>query len=214
MPNSPVPTLVALLVLAASAVAGPDPAPLETWIRRQTEIRSLEADFIQERRLPSLKQPVTSSGRLALLRPGFLRWELGDPPATVAVADGTSLVLAEIGEKRARKIPADAPEAKRFTMLAGEPFRDLAAFRAAFDLHESRADGDVYQATLRPTDRRLRANVPWVFLTIDQSNNHLRAFELELKDGSRIRSVFSRIRINTEIPAARFHFDLTGYRVR
>ena len=36
----------------------------------------------------------------------------------------------------------------------------------------------------------MRANVPWLFLDIDTRTGRLRAFELELKDGSRVRSVF------------------------
>ncbi len=211
------PMALALAALAAFAVAAAraaDPAPLDAWLRHQASIRTLEADFVQERRLPSLKQPVTTRGRVALRRPGCLRWELGEPPATVAVADGTTLLLAEVAARRARRIPADSPEAQRFTLLAGERFHDPAAFHRAFELHESRTAGAFYQATLRPTDRRLRAQVPWLFLTISPADNRLHSFELELRDGSRIRSTFLRPRFNRQLPDERFRLDLTGYRVR
>lgn len=206
--------LLLALVLATLAARAADPAPLEAWLRHQAGIRTLEAEFVQQRKLPALKQPVTTRGRVAFRRPGLLRWELGDPPATVAVSDGTSLILAEIADKRARRIPFDSPEAQRFTLLAGDSFRDPAAFRAAFELVESRTVGTLYQATLRPTDRRLRAKVPWLFLTINPANQHLHEFELEMKDGSRIRSTFLRPRFNQNLPDSRFQFDLTGFRVR
>jgi outer membrane lipoprotein-sorting protein len=203
-----------VLMLAMVAARGADRAPLEAWLRHQAGIRSLEAEFVQERRLPALKQPVMTRGRLAFRRPGFLRWELGDPAATVVVADGTTLVLAEVTEKRARRMAFDAPDAQRFTLLAGDAFRDAGAFRAAFELRESRVEGGFYQATLQPVERRLRARVPWLFLTIDPGDNRLIAFEIELQDGSRIRSVFERPKFNGVLPDQRFQFDLTGYRVR
>jgi len=207
--------LFLLLLLPPSARAGADPAPLEAWVRRQAGIRSLEADFIQERRLPSLKRPVTTKGRLAFRRPGFFRWELGTPPTTIATADGTTMVLADVAKMRARRIPLDSPEAQRFTLLAGGSFRSLGAFRKAFELRESRTDEKgIYQATLRPADRRMRSKIPWVFLTIDPVAHKLLALEIELSDGSRIRSLFTRTRIDPELPDSRFRIDLSGYRVR
>jgi len=201
------------LLLPAPVQAGADPAPLEAWVRRQAEIQSLEADFVQERRLPSLKRPVTTKGRLAFRQSGFFRWELGTPPTTIAAADGTTLVLADVRKKRARRIPLDSPEARRFTLLTGDSFRSLDAFRKAFELRESSVAGGAYQATLRPLDRRMRSKIPWVFLTIDPATRKLLALEIELSDGSRIRSLFTRTRINPKLPDSRFHLDLSGYKV-
>jgi outer membrane lipoprotein-sorting protein len=209
------PALASILLLIAppTARAGADPAPLEAWVRQQAKIRSLQADFTQERRLPSLKRPVTTKGRLAFRRPGFFRWELGTPPTTIAAADGSSLILADTAKMRARRIPLDSPEARRFTLLAGDAFASLEAFRKAFELRESRMDNGTYQATLRPLDRRMRSKIPWVFLTIAPAESKLLAMEIELSDGSRIRSLFTRTRINPELPDSRFHLDLSGYKV-
>ena len=203
-----------LLATATLASAAPDPAPLEAWLAKQKDIRSIQSDFTQERRLPSLKNPVTAKGKLWFKRPGLLRWELGTAPDTIAVSDGTTLTIADATEKRARRIPVDDPQARQFTLLAGEAFRDLAAFRRTFELSDSRVTSGIYQATLRPLDRRLRSKVPWVFLDIQPGNNRLRALELQLSDGSRIRSIFTSTRINPAIEASRFQFDLTGYQVR
>lgn len=191
-----------------------DPKPLETWLRKQSQIRSLEADFTQERRLPSLKKPVIAKGRLSMRRPGLFRWQLGNPPKTIALADGPTLILADVARKRARRIPLDSPEARRFTLLASDAFASPDTFHKTFELHETRTANGIYQATLRPLDRRMRSKIPWVFLTIDPRSFRLLALEIELSDKSRILNRFSNVRINPELPDSRFQLDLSGYRVR
>jgi outer membrane lipoprotein-sorting protein len=206
--------LLAPLAACGIAAAAPDPAPLLDWLARQQDVRSVSAEFVQERRLPSLRQPVTAKGRLWFRRPGFLRWELGDGPDTIAVSDGTTLTIVDATEKRARRLPFDDHRARQFTLLAGEAFRSVDAFRRTFELNDSRVASGIYQATLRPLDRRLRSKLPWVFLDIEPGSSRLRALELQLSDGSRIRSIFSNSRLNAAIPDDRFRIDLTGYRVK
>ena len=67
--------LLFLLSLISIARAELDVKPLEAWIARQKDMKSLEADFVQERKLPSLKKPVSTPGRLRMERPGKLLWE-------------------------------------------------------------------------------------------------------------------------------------------
>jgi len=203
-----------IAVLPAPIHAETDPKPLETWLRKQSTIRSLEADFTQERRLPSLKKPVIAKGRLSMRRPGWFRWELGNPPKTIALADGSTLVLADAVKKRARRIPLDSPEARRFTLLASEAFASSDTFHKTFELHETRTTNGIYQATLRLLDRRMRSKIPWIFLTIDSRSSRLLAIEIELSDQSRILNRFTKVRINPKLPDSRFHLDLSGYRVR
>jgi outer membrane lipoprotein-sorting protein len=206
--------LLPLVLLASLAHAEPDTAALDTWLKRQPSITSVDADFVQERKLPALKQPVTSPGHLSLVRPGKLRWALGNPPATLAVCDGTTMTLVQVAEKRAARIDADSPQAKQYSMLGGEALASPENFREAFEIVESRVVSGIHQYTLKPKDRRLQAHVPWLFLDIDPAKNELRAFEMELKDRSRIRTIFSNTRLNAKLADALFQVDLTGYLVK
>ena len=70
------------------------------------------------------------------------------------------------------------------------------------------------QFTLRPLDRSLRNQVPWVFLSIDPKTERLVALELELRDKSRIRSVFGKPEINGNPDPSLFTVDLSGLKVR
>lgn len=209
----PMRPLFFLLCLAAPLRAQ-DTAVLDAWLGKQSTIRSLSVPFTQTRTLPSLKQPVTTPGKLVFEKPGKLRWELCDPPATLAVSDGTTFTLVDVKKQAARRIAADSPQAARFSLLATDAFKDAAAFRTTFRVADQRVTNGLHQFTLQPLDAKLRSQVPWVFLTIDPATLHLRAFEIEAKDKSRIRTEFGKPIFNQPIPEATFRPDLTGYRVR
>ena len=207
----------ALLILATliSAVrADLDVKPLETWLGKQKDLQSLDADFVQERKLPSLKKPVSTPGKLRMVRPGKLLWELGQPVKTMAVSDGTTMTLLDVEKKRGKKVDSDAPEAKQFTMLTDKAFRDLTGFQEAFELVESRVTDGIYQLTVKPKDKELKKHVSWMFLDIDQKTQELRALDLELQDKTRIRTVFTKSRINAKIDPAVFQADTSGYLMR
>jgi outer membrane lipoprotein carrier protein len=203
--------LLTLLTLVSVARAELDLKPLETWISRQKSLQSLDADFVQERKLPSLKKPITTPGRMRMVRPGKLLWELGSPVKTLAVSDGTTMTLLDVAKKRGKKIESGSPEAKQFTLLSDESFRDLASFQQTFELVESRMTGGIYQLTVRPKDKAMRKNVSWMFLDIDTATQELRAMALELEDKTRIRTVFSNAKINPKIDPAIFTPDTAGY---
>lgn len=203
--------LIVLLSLVSLARAELDLKPLETWIGKQKTLQSLDADFVQERKLPSLKKPLTTPGRMRMQRPGKLRWELGDPVKTLAVSDGTTMTLLDVAKKRGKTIAAGSPEAKQFTLLSDEAFRDLAGFQQTFELVESRMTGAIYQLTVRPKDKAMRKHVSWMFLDIDTRSQELRALDLELDDKTRIRTVFANAKINPKLDAAVFQAATDGY---
>lgn len=200
-----------LLALTAVVRAELDLKPLETWIGRQKNLRSLDADFVQERKLPSLKKPIATPGRMRMQRPGKLRWELGNPVKTLAVSDGTTMTLLDVAKKRGKRIEADSPEAKQFTLLSDGSFRDLASFQQTFELVESRMSGPIYQLTVRPRDKAMRRHVAWMFLDIDTRSQELRALDLELDDKTRIRTVFSNAKVNAKVDPAVFVADTAGF---
>ena len=90
------------------------------------------------------------------MRPGKLCWELGKPVKTLAVSDGATMTLLDVAKKRGKTIDTGSPEARQFTLLSDEAFRDLAGFQQAFELVESRMSGAIYQLTVRPREKSLR----------------------------------------------------------
>ncbi|MBK1881043.1 outer membrane lipoprotein carrier protein LolA [Luteolibacter pohnpeiensis] len=205
-------SLLCSIVLIASAHA--QDAVLQSWLEHQAEVKSLDATFTQERKLPALKNPVVTPGRISFQKPDKIRWQLGEPTETLAVSDGKTLTMIEEADKTARQIPADSPRAARFTALTGSAFANPTAFTDAFEIVEKRVTLGIHQYTLKPKDRKFRSQVPWVFIDIDPEKNELRAFELELKDKSRLRTVFHNPKFNQVLPDSLFTPDLTGYSVK
>lgn len=204
--------LASLAVLTTAVRA--DNTVLDAWLKRQSGIQSLEVSFTQERKLPSLKQPVTTPGKLCFAKPGLVRWELGDPPATIAISDGSQFTLIDMASKTARRVAVDSPQAARFSMLTGKGFQTPEDFQQVFEIIESRVDNGIHQFTLKPKDRRIRGQVPWVFLSIDPASHELRAMEMELQDKSRIRTLFTKPKFNGKLPASTFSADLSGLTVK
>jgi len=86
-------TLTATLLFAGLAQA----AWTDDWasVRQGSEqVRSLKTRFRQTKRLPILKNPIVSTGRLYFERPGLLRWEYETPTKSL-------LVVGKQGPQRA-----------------------------------------------------------------------------------------------------------------
>lgn len=206
--------LIALLPLLVPAVARADNAPLDVWLQRQVSITTLDTSFTQERKLPALKNPTTTPGRLSFSKPDKVRWQLGEPIETLAVSDGTTLTLIDAATKTARQTRVDSPQAVRFSLLSGRAFQSPESFQQAFEIIGSRVESGIYQYTLQAKDRRVRAQIPWIFIDIDPEKNELRAMEMELQDKSRLRTIFTNPRFNQKLDDSLFKPDLTGYQVK
>lgn len=204
--------LLPLLALAASALA--DNAPLDAWLKRQPSINTLDVDFIQERKLPALKNPTTTPGRLSFSKPHKVRWQLGNPFQTLAVSDGVTLTLIDAASKTARRTAVDSPQAVRFSLLSGKAFQSPAEFYQAFEVVEARAISGFHQYAVKARDRRTRSQIPWIFLDIDPDKNELRVLEFELQDKSRLRTVFQKPKFNVKLDDSLFTPDLSGYAVK
>lgn len=206
--------LLLMLLLLAPQVLRADNLPLETWLKRQSSISTLDCEFTQERKLPALKTPTTTPGRLSFLKPDKVRWQLGQPFATLVVSDGTTITLIDAASKTARRTGVDSPQALRFSLMSGKSFGSPEVFYQAFEVIEARVVDGIHQYTLKSKDRRIRTEIPWIFLDIDPTKNELRALEMELKDKSRLRTIFHKPVFNSKLDDAHFKPDLAGYEVK
>ena len=212
--NLPMRFPILIVTLLATAISRADNSPLEAWLKRQSTITTLDCEFTQERKLPALKNPTTTPGRLCFSKPDKVRWQLGVPFATLAISDGTMLTLIDAATKTARKTRVDSPQALRFSLMSGKSFDSPEVFYQAFEVIASRVESGIHQYTLKAKDRRIRAQIPWIFLDIDPGKNELRALEMELTDKSRLRTIFNKPVFNSKLDDALFKPDLAGYEVK
>jgi len=64
---------------------------LQSFQTAAAEITSIQADFVQEKHLPILKQPLISAGRFCFRRPNLFRWEYQTPVQSVMLMNPSGI---------------------------------------------------------------------------------------------------------------------------
>ncbi len=201
---------VLLALLVGGKAWGGEPAEdfLAAWLAAQQELKTWTAEFTQTRTLKALAEPLRTPGRLWFAAPDRFRWELGDPPQTIALRRTNELLVIYPKLKRAERYPLSAD--------GGEPWREaLALMDAGFP--SSRADFEARfrlvslvesngLATIRLEPRRpgARRFLKEIRLTLRAADRSPVAHELSFADGSVQRNDFTYAVANQPIEAARF----------
>lgn len=193
---------------AAVAGAADADALLGRWLAAQTNVTSWSADFVQTRHLKALAQPLTASGHVWFVAPDRFRWELGQPPRSIALRVGDELLVLAPTLKRAERYPlAEAAKGPMKDALAlldtGFP-RDAAEFRRRFDLISLAEEGTTYAIHLRPKSASARKLLPEITVVVAVDGFALTATELRFADGSRLRNDFTAAVKNAAIGPGQF----------
>lgn len=139
--------LVALGLAAGARGAGvaDTNAFLAAWLGAQGELKTWSADFTQTRTLKVLTEPLRTPGRLWFAAPDQFRWELGQPPQTIALRRTNELFVIYPRLKRAERYP--------MTAAGGETWRDaLALLDAGFPSGRAEFDARFRVLSLVETD--------------------------------------------------------------
>ncbi|HYQ60299.1 MAG TPA: outer membrane lipoprotein carrier protein LolA [Desulfatiglandales bacterium] len=110
--------LVLGMVMAAGLVAVV-PAYAQDWASLKEsfrKIQSVKAEFLQERHLQILKDPLVSEGRFFYLASGSLRWEYLSPLRSVMLQKGDSVRLYHFSEGAWKQDMAQGVEARRMVL--------------------------------------------------------------------------------------------------
>jgi hypothetical protein len=102
-----------LIVMCVTTVAGSvfaetgegSVVALRRWFDAQAEIRTWSADVVQTRSLISLARPLTSDGKVWFAGRDRFRWQLGDPPRTVAIRTADELLVVYPRLKQIERYP-------------------------------------------------------------------------------------------------------------
>ncbi len=190
-------------VMVDNGVAGDTNALLTAWLNAQTNLHTWSAGFTQTRTLKALAQPLTAQGQVWFTEPNRFRWELGNPPLTIAVRQPEQMLVIYPKLKRAERYP--------LTGDAAGPWKDtLALFEAGFP--RSRADlesrfkilslgltNDWCAVGLQPKSAAARRLMPQINITFATNDFSLRATELTFADGSSMRNDFTQSQFNLKI---------------
>ncbi len=214
-----VPLIAGFLALAqlSAHAAGLDLTPLKKWIASQGKIDTIACDFTQERELRTVKRPLKADGRFWFQKPDRFRWELGEPPKSIAIHNGDELTILDVAKKKAEVTDTSGEEAERERFAA---YFDLSfprrweTFEENFDVLALNRVAGEWHAHVKPKSRKTARGIKTMTFFISASSDALLGFSLKVKDGSTITTRFRNIRRNVSVPASRFVVSLDGYKVK
>ena len=206
-----------LCCFTLNAFASDDNAQLDEWLTKQVAIKTWTADVVQTRKIKSLLRPLESRGRVWFVQPNQFRWQLGDPPRTIAIRTQKELIIAYPKLKQLERYPFDnisdpAMQQALALLEVGFP-SDPERFHARYELLSVSTVGEVRRFELQPKDKQARRLLAKVRLEVSSSDLTLLATELEFPDGSTMRNAFTNHRLNVEVDASLFHIDSSEYQV-
>jgi len=194
----------ALTTTRAASTSAPLSPLIKSWLAGQTNVQTWSASFVQTRTLKSLTEPLTATGQVWFAAPSRFRWELGQPPETIAVRTVTNLLIVYPHLKRVERFPLTGKQAG--------PWRDLLAMLDAGFPHRATDLQDRYRVLsqtitnqtcallLQPRSAAARRIMPHIEIDFDTNNFLLSSTELQFRDGSTMRNDFHDVRLNPKLP--------------
>lgn len=209
-----------LILLSHQALAGTDPAEqiLNSWLNRQAQVKSWSADVLQIRKLKSLVRPLESKGRVWFAQPNRFRWQLGEPPRTIATRTDRELVIVYPRLKQVERYPISAASNSAWKeamalLDVGFP-SDPKAFHSRYELISTKRSQKGWVLELRPAAKEALRLLERVRLEVTADDFILLATELVFPDGSTMRNQFSNHRLNPELEETLFEAEIgEGYQV-
>lgn len=203
--------------LIFNIAAADDNALLDEWLTKQVAIKTWVADVVQTRKIKSLLRPLESKGQVWFVQPNQFRWQLGDPPRTIAVRTQQELLIVYPKLKQLERYPFEKienPAMQQALALLEVGFpSDPERFHARYELLSITTTDNVRRFELQPKDKQARRLLAKVRLEVSPGDLTLLATELEFPDGSTMRNSFSSHSLNVEIDASLFKVDTAGYQV-
>ncbi len=177
----------------------------DSWedIRKQSgNIRSLQADFVQEKHMKILKNPLTSKGIFCFQAPGSLRWEYREPVQSILLSHAGKTKRYVKGKEGFVQESGGGMQAMQMVMdeigrwMKGE-FRDNPDYRAILEPGPAirlRPKQDSFSKIIQEIKIALSPDRPGIIdeVTIYESED------------SYTRIIFRNAEINSQIPESRF----------
>ncbi|HLG18681.1 MAG TPA: outer membrane lipoprotein carrier protein LolA [Bdellovibrionota bacterium] len=194
-----------LLTWAVSANGAEVQGVVDQLQKSYDHIQSIEANFEQTYRSKRFDEKI-NRGKLAIVKPGKMRWDYREPKGKVLVSNGKEILLYDPEDHQALVTPqpaqSDLPVALAF-LWGGAKLTD----KFTVSLKGEKKTEDKQETTLRCLPKEPIPNVKEVFLTVRSGEPMLvvasRVID-SLEGESEIR--FTDIRVNPSIENRRFEF--------
>lgn len=194
----------AAFLLTTVALASDVPPEATAIWEDMSQVRSVQASFVQVQHRSLLAKPLTSTGTLAFTRPDRILWRVEQPAASVFVIDGTKVGMAypDLGVREEMDLEGN-PDAERLTRglmvwLAG----DLA--QVTRDYTVTWQPGPPAVAVLVPRDATLAALLSKLELTITGDPARVERVVMHEPDGDRVEIALNDLVLDPTLPPDTF----------
>jgi len=186
-------------LFARTAGADDHEAQFNQWFAAQAKMQSWSANFTETRTLMTLSEPLKSTGKV-WVAPGKFRWELGNPPQTIAIRNPDELLILYPRLKHAEiyaldKIPP-GPIKDAMGLLDVSIPRDRAALEDHFQLLSATVTNSILQMTLQPKSESARQFIGSVIMGFHTNDYIIADSQMDFSDGSTLRNDFSDVIFN------------------
>lgn len=203
--------LAAALPAAAGAPDSVEPL-LRAWLAASTNRASFRSDLTQTRHLKTFTHPLTATGRVWFQAPNQFRWELGDPPQSIALRSDDRMMVLSPRLRRAEVYAlggsASGPAKDLMGLLDAAFPRSLEELQAQFEVEGVTTNRDRLELTLHPRSPMARKLMPALTIGLDAATHELRSTELSMADGSRLRNEFHGFLTNAPVSPDLFRTNL------
>jgi outer membrane lipoprotein-sorting protein len=202
--------LSAIVLICACLAAGPvtpttDPSlwtKLSGIDQRAGQIKSLSAQFNQQKFTALLRKPLESTGRIRIKGP-VIRWDTVKPEPSVLFIDQGEARVYYPTQKTLEVYPLD----KRLADLAASPLPRLDVLKERFsieqipvaDLDKSAAEKDFIALRLTPRDASLAEHVKQVCVLLDIAKAYIMKAQMTDSDGDRTVLSFKDVQLNADV---------------
>lgn len=200
------------LLATASPAWSSDDVRLAEWLEHQVKVETWSADVEQTRKLRALVKPLIATGRVVFAQPKRFRWQLGDPPRTLAIGtqDGLTVAYPRLKQvERYRYSDAISPSLRQVLDLLEVGFPSSAdAFNERYALVEAQIDDEIWRFVLQPRDKDARRLLERVNIEVAAEDLRVLSTEFEFPDGSLMRNAFSNAVANEPVDDGLFGLEI------
>ena len=202
--------LAGLLLLPAAPARTAD--LLDYWIAAQTGLHTWTADIVQTRNFKTLAQPLVSNGKVWIAIPDRFRWELGQPPQTIALRQPAELMIVYPRLKRVEKYSLEAgqtgPWRDALALLEASFPRSRANLEAQFQILSITQTNGVANLSLQPRSAAARKFIARLEISFRADDFSPVGTALTFSDGSSLSNVFSHHVVNPPLEPQLFEVKM------
>ena len=173
---------------------------LDKWIAAQANMHTWTADIVQTRNFKTLTEPLVANGKVWIAVPDRFRWELGQPPQTIALRQPAELTIVYPRLKRVEKYPLQSgqtgPWRDALALLEASFPRSRTNLEAQFQILSITQTNGVANLSLQPRSAAARKFIARLEISFRADDFSPVGTALTFSDGSSLSNEFSHPVLN------------------